>query len=377
MTDGPIQAGRTVGSNNPMKFQKAQLAAAAALVLLASSVHGQVTNVYLPDSNAAGGAAANMIPFSDVFGGVPGSWSHLTVIPASMLAAQGVLPGDKLVDIRFAPCGTGVVTMPNVQVVVGHLVAPLPTFSLLNGFADGTVVYDSAASGPLTYPCTANAWCSLRVGGGNLGWDGVSDVGVYTTHSGLSISSTTGWQGSFWREGALMRHYANAYQAPMALSSILNGLKIGLVFANPATVPAMLTQYGQGSAGFNGIPALIANEFPTFGNQAFGLAVTQALPGAMAVLMVSSAPADLPIGVGADARLLVDLSPSATSLFFPMPVGGFGTAFFGASIPSYGAGLEGFTVYCQWAIVGDPAAGMTIYGLPLALTDGLQIVLGV
>lgn len=360
-----------------MKFQKAQLAAAAALLLLASSASGQVTNVYLPDSNAAGGAAANMIPFSDVFGTVPGAWSHLTVIPASMLAAQGVLAGDKLVDLRFAPSGTGVITMPNVQVVVGHLLAPLPTFSLLNGFADATVVYDSAASGPLTYPCVANTWCSLKVGGGNLAWDGVSDVGVYTTHSGLSISTTTGWQGSFWRASALMRHYANSYQASMALSSILNGLKIGLVFANPTTVPAMLTQYGQGSAGWNGVPAFIANEFPTFGNQAFGLAVTQALPGAVAVLMVSSAPADVQIGVGADARLLVDLSPSSATLFFPMPVGGFGTAFLGASIPNWGPGLEGFTVYCQWAIVGDQSAAMTVYGLPLALTDGLQITLGV
>jgi hypothetical protein len=376
MTDGPIQAGRTVGSHKSMKFQKAHLVAAAALLLLAPSTFGQVTNVYLPDSNAAGGAAANMIPFSDIFGAAPGSWSHLTIIPASMLAAQGVLPGDKLVDIRFAPCGTGVITMPNVQVVVGHLVSPLPTFSLLNGFADTAVVYDSAASGPLTYPCVANTWCSLGVGGGNLGWDGVSDVGVYTTHSGLSINTTTGWQGSFWRAGALMRHYVNSYQATMALSSILNGLKIGLVFANATTFPAMLTQYGQGSAGWNGIPALVANEFPTFGNQAFGLALTQALPGSMAVLIVSSAPADVQMGVGADVRLLVDLSPSATPLFFPMPVGGFGTAFFGAAIPSWGPGLEGFTVFCQWAVVGDQAAAMTVYGLPLALTDGLAITLG-
>jgi hypothetical protein len=122
---------------------------------------------------------------------------------------------------------------------------------------------------------------------------------------------------------------------------------------------------------------MIANEFPTFGNPAFGLAVTQALPATVAVLLVSSAPADLQIGVGADVRLLVDFSPSSTSLIFPMPVGGFGTAFFGASIPNWGPGLDGFTVYCQWAIVGDSGAAMTTFGLPLALTDGLQITLGV
>ena len=60
-----------------------------------------------------------------------------------------------------------------------------------------------------------------------------------------------------------------------------------------------------------------------------------------------------------------------------VPVGGFGTASFAVSIPNFGSGLEGFTVYCQWAIVGDSGAGMTTYGLPLALTDGLRIVLGV
>ena len=47
----------------------------------------------------------------------------------------------------------------------------------------------------------------------------MSDVGIYTTHAGLTISSTTGWQGSFWREATLMRHYVNAYQATMALTS--------------------------------------------------------------------------------------------------------------------------------------------------------------
>jgi hypothetical protein len=360
-----------------MKFKQAQVAAIAVSLLLSGIANGQVTNVFLPDANAAAGTSGNMIPFSDFFGSNPGAWSHLTIIPASMLAAQGVQAGDRMVDIRFAPCGSGTVVMPNVQVIVGHLVSPLPTFSLVNGFADQTLVYDSTFSGPLSYPCVANTWSSLRIGGGNLAWDGQSAIGVYTTHSGLSIQTTTGWQGSFWRSAALMRHYVNSYQATSALSSILDGLKIGLVFGNPSVVPAVLAPYGYGSFGSLGAPMMSAQEFPTFGNAAFGLGVTQAMPGGLAVLMASSSPAALPIGVGADLNLAVDLSPAATTLFVVLPVSASGTAFFGAPVPQYSPGLDGLTVYCQWAVLGDPNAAMTIFGFPAALSEGLRISLGI
>jgi hypothetical protein len=163
----------------------------------------------------------------------------------------------------------------------------------------------------------------------------------------------------------------------MALSSILNGLKIGLAFANPVLVPASLSLYGQGSSGTYGVPAIAGQELPTFGNAAFGFGVNQAMPGAVAVLLISSAAAEIQIGAGADVRLAVDLGPAAASFLVPMPVSAFGAAFFTAPIPHYGSGLEGFTAYCQWAIVGDPNAGMTLYGVPLALTSGLSITLGI
>ena len=75
-------------------------------------------------------------------------------------------------------------------------------------------------------------------------------------------------------------------------------------------------------------------------------------------------------------RVLVDLSPAATGILVPIPVSGFGTAFFGAPVPNYAPGLAGLTVYCQWAIVGDPSGQPTIFGLPLAITDGLSIPSG-
>ena len=83
------------------------------------------------------------------------------------------------------------------------------------------------------------------------------------------------------------------------------------------------------------------------------------------------------IGAYTDVRLLVDLSASATSFMMFMPVSGSGTAFFGAPLPNYVPELVGATVYCQWAIIGDPNAVMTIYGARLALTDGLQLTLGI
>jgi hypothetical protein len=32
--------------------------------------------------------------------------------------------------------------------------------------------------------------------------------------------------------------------------------------------------------------------------------------------------------------------------------------------------------FCQWAVLGDPNGAMTVYGLPLAFTNGLRITLG-
>jgi hypothetical protein len=360
-----------------MKFQNARSVLGGLLLLCAVPAPAQITTVHLPDSNAGSGAACNMIPFSSVFGTPAGSWTHLTVVPAAMLASQGVQPGHKLVDIRFAPCGSGTVQIPSVQVVVGHLVSPLPTFSLLNGFADQTPVYDSATRGALGFACVANTWCSLGVGGGGFAWDGLSDVGIYTSHAGLTISSTTGWQGSFWRAAALMRHYVNSYQASMALTSSLSALKMALTFADPLAMPATATAYGQGTPGSAGVPIFDAPEAPSFGNFAFGLGVAQAWPGGVAVLMLSSAPADAPIGLASDVRVLVDLSPASASLLVPLPVGPAGTASLSLPLPTFDPGLAGFSVWCQWAVLGDPSGQPTVLNLPLALTAGLGLTLGV
>jgi hypothetical protein len=350
------------------------------LVLVAVScgpASAQVTNIRIPDSSSSTGVTQNLIPFGSEFGAPPGAWSHLTIVPAGMLTARGAHAGDRLVDIEFAPTGTGMVHMPQVQVMVGHLVSPLPTFCLADGFADHTVVYDSAVSGPLDYACTANTWCSLQVGGGNFAWDGVSDLGIYTTHTGLTITSSTGWQGAFWRASSLMRHYRNTYQATMALTSALTGLRMGLVFADPAALTAALDFYGQGTPGSFGAPAIDPNQLPAFGNQSFGLGMVGSYPGSIAALLVSSGIADWQIGAGADVRLLVDVSANAS--WFPVfvPVDSAGSAFFSAPVPNYTPALAGFRVFCQWAVIGDPNGRPTIFGVPLALSDAVAVTVGV
>jgi hypothetical protein len=93
--------------------------------------------------------------------------------------------------------------------------------------------------------------------------------------------------------------------------------------------------------------------------------------------MISSAPTDLPIGVAFDVRLLVDVSPAAVSYLVPIPVGVLGSAYFPAPLPQFDPAIAGFTVFCQWAILGDPGAQLTVLGLPLAFTDGLIVTLGV
>jgi hypothetical protein len=348
----------------------------AALVLSAAPASGQVTTVYLPDANAGSGVVCNMIPFSPVFGNPAGAWTQLTIVPASMLASQGVPPGHRLVDVRFAPCGSGLVQINDVQILAGHLVSPLPTFSLADGFSDAVVVHDSGASGPLAFACTANTWSSLGVGGGGFVWNGLADVGIYSTHGGVAISSTTGWQGSFWRESALMRHYVNAYQATSALTSSLNALKTSLVFADPAATPASVTGYGPATPGALGVPHCVVAESPAFGNAAFGVGLWQAWPGATAVLLVSSSTANVAIGLSSDVRLLVDLTPGATPLLFAIAASAGGSAWLPAPIPAWDPALAGFTAHCQWAIVGDPGGQPTVLGVPLAMTAGVSITVG-
>ena len=39
--------------------------------------------------------------------------------------------------------------------------------------------------------------------------------------------------------------------------------------------------------------------------------------------------------------------------------------------------IAGLRVYCQWVVIGDPNGRPTVVGVPLALTDGVAVTIGV
>ncbi len=349
----------------------------SAFLILAASSLAQTTDVFIPDASSSSGVVGNVIPFSPSFGATPGSMTHLVIIPAARLQLAGVHAGDHLVDIKLAPIGTGVAQAPVFRMIVGHVQDPYSSMGFLDSFLDFDILYDTLMAGPFRWHATADAWSSLGVGGGGFAWDGVHDVGLYTTHAGMTVSSTTGWTGACWRESTLFRKWSSGYETITATNLLQNGLKMGLRFADSATASASVGWYGQGTSGLLGIPQMLIPQAPTFGNPSFSVGLANAWPGSLAMLVVSSRAGNQPIGLYADVRLLVDVSSTATVFIEPRPVSASGSVYLTVPVPSWDPNLLGLPIHAQWIVAGDPGAPATIYGVSLALSSGVTLTPGV
>ncbi|HYC78386.1 MAG TPA: hypothetical protein VEI02_12235 [Planctomycetota bacterium] len=356
-------------------------AAPAALLALALAVAApapaQIVDAFLPDADATTGVAANSIPFNPNFGAQPGAFTQLAVVSAAQLAARGVPAGAQLVDVKLAPCGSGTLAMTQFRARVGHLPSPTPS-PMIDGVMTSTAsLYDSDASGPFTWTVVGGGWNSLGLGGGGFVWDGASDVGVYTSHSGLSVTAPSGWPGTFWRSGTAMRLYAAGFAAPQAEVYSASALKMALVFASGPAVFASATPYGAGTPGISGTPQTYTGGAPSFSNANFGVGVSAAAPGALAFLAWSSAAADVQVGApGYDVRLLVDLGGGATWGLFPALVDAQGSAAVPLPLGPFDPAALGARFFVQWFVL-DPAGRPSAYGASLASTEGLELKVGV
>lgn len=360
------------GVHPPMK----QRTVAASLALLAAVSRGQVVEAYAPDANAAGGAAANSIPFNPGFGALPGAFTQMLVVPAAFLSAAGATPGAQLFDVALAPAGTGTLTFPQFELRVGHVAAPYPAPQLAGALTDAAVLYDTDASGPFFWSVVGNQWNSFGVGGGGFVWNGVDDVGVYTTHAGLQLNSA-GWPGTFWRGGTQTRLYAPGYEAATASVMSASALKVRLSFAAGPDAFAYAATYGPATSGSVGAPFVFTAGEPQFGNASFGVILANAYPGSLGVLAWSAAPAAFPIGAaGASVRMNVDLTGLVPSGFFLAPVDSSGLAGLNLPIGAFDPNVAGTHFYAQWFVLGDPQGKSTIFGVPVAATAGLDLRIG-
>lgn len=125
-----------------------------------------------------------------------------------------------------------------------------------------------------------------------------------------------------------------------------------------------------GCAGTGGLVPSCSVGIATPGNQAFAVGLSSALPGSLAALGVSLAPAAVS-GCG----LAIEVSPS--QLILPMgsvgvmPTSASGDASMALPLPPPPA-LSGMTFYAQWGVL-DPQGSFSALGLALALSDSRTI----
>ncbi|MBL8899260.1 MAG: protein kinase [Planctomycetes bacterium] len=132
---------------------------------------------------------------------------------------------------------------------------------------------------------------------------------------------------------------------------------------------ATATTIGAGCTGSSGIPILSPHSAPTLGNPTFGLRLDLALPGATAILLLSSG--QLPLSWGGPCTSY----PAPPWLSLTMPVTASGDALLPLPVPNapffLGASLVG-----QFLVI-DPAGAFPVApGVGIAFSNALQITVG-
>lgn len=138
---------------------------------------------------------------------------------------------------------------------------------------------------------------------------------------------------------------------------------------------AAVIPYGSGCPGTGGaVPNVLTNGVPWLGNPDFRIGVQQTVPGTVAVLFVSAAHAQIPLGGGCTAW--IDFN--APNLLLPVPgisttitTNAIGGGFLTFAIPNVPA-AAGASVYAQW-LVADPQGSLNNAA---TVTRGLQLRFG-
>jgi hypothetical protein len=258
-----------------------------------------------------------------------------------------------------------------------------PIFDLNTGL-DATVVLDATIS----YPSIPSGTCAplgehfhyeiaftqpfLFVGGGNLLLDfqifsvsGSPGEVISTNPSNLIVAN-------------LVAGIASVAPDPLAFAGLPMGPVPVTLFHLANSFPsASVVAYGTGCQQSNGIiPQIINSTLPRSGSWVvcgippFGVGLTNAIPQTVAILLLSFAPASIPINGLPGCTILVD--PALLYGMYFLPTSGIGEAQQNFAIPN-NENLIGENVYFQWAVI-DGGIGLP---LPFALTAGLQATIGI
>jgi len=201
------------------------------LLVLAASV-AAADEVYIP-SNSPGTGSMNAFPFNNQYGT---EWRYQLVIPAAALGHQPM----KILDIAFAPSGTGDFKATTLEVRMSHsTVAPSTTFAA--NLPNPQVVLSTTA---FVWKTTDQTWSSIGLAAPFL-YNGVDYLTIEVRFKG-SVKSN-GFSGNCYQvQGPLWRVYnrsAGAYTATTG-SMDASGLKTRITIAGPS-----ITLSGSGRPG--------------------------------------------------------------------------------------------------------------------------------
>jgi hypothetical protein len=201
------------------------------LLVLAAGV-ATADEVYLP-SNTPGTGSKNAFPFNNQYGT---EWRYQLVVPAAALGHQPM----KILDIAFAPSGTGDFKATTLQVRMSHsTVAPSTTFA--TNLPNPQVVL---SAGAFVWKTTDQSWSSIGLTTPFL-YNGVDTLTIEIRFKGGAKGN--GFSGNCYQVmGPISRVYnrsAGAYTATTG-SMDASGLKTRITIAGPG-----ITLSGSGKPG--------------------------------------------------------------------------------------------------------------------------------
>ena len=184
-----------------------------------------------------------------------------------------------------------------------------------------------------------------------------------TTHHELQAKAAGIWPGGTWVDD-FPEGWSTAFDGDGDTADDWWGDSsptLGVYNAFPGNPIVM--SYGVGCAGSTGVPVLdTGGGPPAMGNETFRLDLTGALPGAPAVMGLSTSPASLPL-----FGCSLEIDPTALIVQLPAVTDGAGDASFGLPVPEDFTLLSLF-LYLQTVVVDPGAPGGVV-----AFTNGVQL----
>lgn len=265
----------------------------AIVIALSFSITAQTVDAYI-DANTPGSGATTTIPFGSgalIINQTTGA-TMVQRIPASYLAAAGLIPGATLEDLALAPSATGLLICNQLHAIIGHAVSPWSTTQFLGNIGLSATIYDSAVSGTKSWSVTGSTWNNLNSQPIGFSWDGVSDLALYISADNVVSTSITPigpispiGSNTFRHAGGVsMRNHSLGFNANSPTASDNKGLKLRMTFTNTTNSPPGTVSFTPAAAVASpGNPLVITFNAPARGGDLY-IPYIACLPGATPIV---------------------------------------------------------------------------------------------